>query len=124
MAIRAYHEAAARGHRNVCLIPLGAWHQSRHAPSWRACGWWWSACDERGNVDLADLKDKAEQHAADLAAMMLTYPSTHGVFEEAIIEICEIVHAPRRPGLHRRRQHECHGGPVPRPAILAAMYAT
>jgi glycine dehydrogenase len=49
-------------------------------------------CDEDGNVDIKDLKDKAEKHSKDLAALMVTYPSTHGVFEEKIIEICDIVH--------------------------------
>lgn len=56
------------------------------------------ACDEQGNVDLADLKAQAERHGDRLAAIMLTYPSTHGVFELQVREICEIVHASRRAG--------------------------
>ncbi len=93
LAIRAYHKSRGEGHRNVCLIPSSA-HGTNPATAHMAgmqvvvVG-----CDERGNVDVADLKVKAEKHAADLAAIMITYPSTHGVFEEAVGEICEIVHA-------------------------------
>jgi glycine dehydrogenase len=92
LAIRAYHESRGEGQRNICLIPSSA-HGTNpataHMAGMRVVV---VQCDARGNVDVADLKDKAERHAQDLAAIMLTYPSTHGVFEEAIAEICDIVH--------------------------------
>ncbi|GIL05303.1 MAG: glycine dehydrogenase (decarboxylating) [Betaproteobacteria bacterium] len=93
LAIRAYHRARGEGHRNVCLIPESA-HGTNPASA-QMCGMEVVVvkCDANGNVDVADLKAKADQHAQDLAALMVTYPSTHGVFEEAIREICEIVHA-------------------------------
>lgn len=93
LAIRAYHRSRGDGHRNVCLIPSSA-HGTNPATAHMAgmqvvvVG-----CDESGNIDVADLKSKAEQHAANLAAIMITYPSTHGVFEEAVREICDIVHS-------------------------------
>ncbi|MFZ5540292.1 MAG: aminomethyl-transferring glycine dehydrogenase [Pseudomonadota bacterium] len=93
LAIRAYHRARGEGHRNVCLIPESA-HGTNPASA-QMCGMEVVVvkCDANGNVDVADLKAKADRHAKDLAALMVTYPSTHGVFEEAIREICEIVHA-------------------------------
>jgi len=93
LAIRAYHRARGEGHRNVCLIPESA-HGTNPASA-HMCGMEVVVvkCDANGNVDVADLKAKADQHAKNLAALMVTYPSTHGVFEEAIREICEIVHA-------------------------------
>jgi glycine dehydrogenase len=93
LAIRAWHRARGEGHRNVCLIPESA-HGTNPASA-QMCGMRVVVvkCDAQGNVDVADLRAKAEQHAHDLAALMVTYPSTHGVFEEAIREICEIVHA-------------------------------
>ncbi len=93
LAIRAWHRARGEGHRNVCLIPESA-HGTNPASA-QMCGMEVVVveCDANGNVDVTDLKAKAEQHAQDLAALMVTYPSTHGVFEEAIREICEIVHA-------------------------------
>jgi glycine cleavage system protein P-like pyridoxal-binding family len=77
-------------------------------------------CDESGNVDMADLKAKCEQHSANLAAVMITYPSTHGVFETSVKELCALVH-PRWSGLCGRCQHERPGGHSGRPASLAAM---
>ena len=93
LAIRAYHRARGEGQRDVCLIPESA-HGTNPASA-HMCGMQVVVvkCDANGNVDVADLRAKAEQHAAKLAALMVTYPSTHGVFEEAIREICEIVHA-------------------------------
>jgi glycine dehydrogenase len=93
LAIRAYHRARGQGHRKVCLIPESA-HGTNPASA-QMCGMEVVVvkCDADGNVDLADLRAKAAQHANDLAALMVTYPSTHGVFEEAIADICEIVHA-------------------------------
>ncbi|NJD30820.1 MAG: aminotransferase class V-fold PLP-dependent enzyme, partial [Gammaproteobacteria bacterium] len=92
LAIRAYHRARGEGHRTVCLIPESA-HGTNPASA-QMCGMEVVVVmtDRDGNVDLADLEAKAERHGARLAALMVTYPSTHGVFEEAIVEICEIVH--------------------------------
>jgi glycine dehydrogenase len=93
VAIRRYHASRGEGQRNVCLIPKSA-HGTNPATA-QMCGLEVVvvACDDSGNVDVADLRAKAEQHAAKLACLMLTYPSTHGVFEEAVREICDIVHA-------------------------------
>ena len=92
VAIRRYHAARGDHHRTVCLIPRSA-HGTNPATA-QMCSMDVVVvnCDESGNVDLADLKAKAEQHADKLAALMITYPSTHGVFEEAIREICATVH--------------------------------
>ena len=92
VAIRRYHAARGDHQRTICLIPKSA-HGTNPATA-QMCGMdvVVVACDDNGNVDLADLKAKAEQHADKLAALMITYPSTHGVFEEAIREICATVH--------------------------------
>jgi glycine dehydrogenase len=92
LAIRAYHRARGQPQRDVCLIPESA-HGTNPASA-HMCGMQVVVvkCDEHGNVDLADLRAKAEQHSAKLAALMVTYPSTHGVFEEAIVEICDVIH--------------------------------
>jgi len=92
MVIREYLRQTGQGHRNVCLIPSSA-HGTNPASAIMAgmivvvVG-----CDEKGNIDLDDLKIKADQHAANLAALMVTYPSTHGVFETEIRAICEMIH--------------------------------
>jgi glycine dehydrogenase len=92
LVIRAYHEARGEGHRDVSLVPASA-HGTNPASSIMAgCRVVQIACDDRGNIDIADLKQKAEAHRNELAALMITYPSTHGVFEEAVREICSIVH--------------------------------
>ncbi len=93
LVIRAYHESRGEMHRDVCLIPTSA-HGTNPASAVIA-GFKVVpvACDAQGNVDLTDLKAKAEQHKAALGALMVTYPSTHGVFEETIKDICAIVHA-------------------------------
>jgi len=92
LAIRGYHAARGQGHRDVCLIPSSA-HGTNPASAvmagYRVVV---TACDRDGNVDLDDLRAKATQHADRLAALMVTYPSTHGVFEEGIAAICAIVH--------------------------------
>ncbi|HNY45900.1 MAG TPA: aminomethyl-transferring glycine dehydrogenase, partial [Casimicrobium sp.] len=92
LAIRGYHASRSESHRNICLIPSSA-HGTNPASA-QMCGMEVvvTKCDEQGNVDVADLKAAAEKHSANLAALMITYPSTHGVFEEAIKEICAIVH--------------------------------
>jgi len=93
LAIRGYHQSRGEGRRHLCLIPSSA-HGTNPASAVMA-GYQVVVvrCDEHGNIDLADLEAKAEAHQADLAALMVTYPSTHGVFEEEIKRICEIVHA-------------------------------
>jgi len=92
LAIRAYHQSRGQGLRNICLIPSSAHGTNPATAHMAGMQVVVVRCDERGNVDVADLKAKADEHAADLAALMVTYPSTHGVFEEAIGEICDIVH--------------------------------
>ena len=92
LVIRAYHADRGESRRDVCLIPVSA-HGTNPASAVMAGLRVVSvACDERGNVDLGDLEQKAAQHAASLAALMVTYPSTHGVFEERIQDICAVVH--------------------------------
>jgi len=93
LAIREYHASRGEAHRNVCLIPTSA-HGTNPASAVMAGFRVVSvACLKDGDIDLADLRAKADQHARDLAALMVTYPSTHGVFEPTIREICDIVHA-------------------------------
>ncbi len=93
LVIRAYHESRNEAHRNVCLIPTSA-HGTNPASAVLAGMQVVSGkCSEEGDIDLEDLRSKADEHANELAAMMITYPSTHGVFEEAIREICELVHS-------------------------------
>ena len=93
LAIRGFHQGRGEGHRDVCLIPISA-HGTNPASAVMA-GFQVvvTACDAQGNVDLADLEQKAEQHRDKLGALMITYPSTHGVFEQDVKRICEIVHA-------------------------------
>ncbi len=93
MVIRAYHRHHGESQRDVCLIPVSA-HGTNPASA-SMCGMTVVpvACDQRGNVDLIDLENKAAQHRIRLAALMVTYPSTHGVFEEGIQRMCQIVHS-------------------------------
>ena len=92
MTIRKFHKNNKQSNRNVCLIPNSA-HGTNPASA-QMCGMKVVVvnCDDDGNVDIEDLKNKAEKYANDLAALMVTYPSTHGVFEEKIVEICDIIH--------------------------------
>ena len=93
LAIREYHASRGEAHRNICLIPTSA-HGTNPASAVMAGFKVVSvACLKDGDIDLADLRAKADEHARDLAALMVTYPSTHGVFEPTIREICDIVHA-------------------------------
>ncbi|MES2130495.1 MAG: aminomethyl-transferring glycine dehydrogenase, partial [Pseudomonadota bacterium] len=92
LVIKAYHESRGEGHRNICLIPSSAHGTNPATANMAGMQVVVTACDANGNVDLADLKAKAEQHGANLACVMVTYPSTHGVFEEGIEELCKIVH--------------------------------
>ncbi|HVC17453.1 MAG TPA: aminomethyl-transferring glycine dehydrogenase, partial [Rhodanobacter sp.] len=93
LAIRAYHRSRGEGHRDICLIPESA-HGTNPASA-HMCGMSVvvTKCDASGNVDVEDIRAKAGKYADRLAALMITYPSTHGVFEEDIVAICEIVHA-------------------------------
>ena len=93
LIIHAYHESRGEGHRNICLIPSSAHGTNPASAQMAGMQVVVVACDEQGNVDIADLKAKAEKHADKLAAIMITYPSTHGVFEVNVREICEIVHS-------------------------------
>jgi len=93
LAIRGYHESRGEGHRDVCLIPSSAHGTNPASAVMAGMRVVVVKCDDDGNIDISDLVAKAEQHADNLAAIMVTYPSTHGVFETTIIEICDIVHA-------------------------------
>ncbi len=93
LAIKAYHASRGEAHRDVCLIPASAHGTNPASAQMAGMHVVVVACDADGNVDLADLEAKAAQHRARLAAIMATYPSTHGVFEAGIRRICEIVHA-------------------------------
>ena len=93
LAIRAWHASRGEGHRDVCLIPSSAHGTNPATANMAGMRVVVVACDTNGNVDVADLKAKAAQHAEQLAAIMITYPSTHGVFETAVREITDIVHA-------------------------------
>ncbi|MBA5607496.1 aminomethyl-transferring glycine dehydrogenase [Duganella sp. FT3S] len=93
LVIKAYHESRGEGHRNICLIPSSAHGTNPASANMVGMQVVVTACDASGNVDLADLKAKAEQHSKNLACVMVTYPSTHGVFEEGIQELCQIIHS-------------------------------
>ena len=93
LVIRAYHESRGDKHRNVCLIPTSAHGTNPASAAMAGMKIVAVACDTNGNIDVADLRTKAEAHKNDLSCLMITYPSTHGVFEETIREICDIIHA-------------------------------
>jgi glycine dehydrogenase len=93
LAIRAYHHSRGEAFRTVCLIPSSAHGTNPASAQMAGMEVVVVNCDQQGNIDLADLTAKADQHAKNLAAIMITYPSTHGVFEEEIRAICDLVHA-------------------------------
>ncbi len=93
LVIRAYHQAHGQGHRNICLIPSSAHGTNPASAQMAGLTVVVTACDAQGNVDMADLKAKCEQHSDKLAAVMITYPSTHGVFETQVKELCALVHS-------------------------------
>ena len=93
LIIRAWHASRGEAHRNICLIPTSAHGTNPASAVMAGLKVVAVACDKQGNIDLADLRAKAKSHQANLAALMVTYPSTHGVFEATIKEICEILHA-------------------------------
>ncbi|MFI5310118.1 MAG: aminomethyl-transferring glycine dehydrogenase [Gemmatimonadales bacterium] len=92
LVIRAWHESRGQGHRNVCLIPQSAHGTNPASAVMAGLQVVVVKTDQHGNIDVADLRAKASAHAANLAALMVTYPSTHGVFEEAITDSCAIIH--------------------------------
>lgn len=93
LAIKGYHESRGEGHRNICLIPSSAHGTNPASAQMVGMQVVVTACDANGNVDMADLKAKCEQHSANLACIMITYPSTHGVFETSVKELCALVHS-------------------------------
>ncbi len=92
LCIRAYHKSRGEEQRDICLIPSSAHGTNPASAIMAGLKVLVIGCDDDGNIDLDDLRTKATQHQANLAALMVTYPSTHGVFEESIVEICEIIH--------------------------------
>ncbi len=92
LAIRNWHESRGEGHRNICLIPTSAHGTNPATAAMAGLVVVPVACDTQGNIDLADLRTKADLHAKNLSALMVTYPSTHGVFEASIRDICAIIH--------------------------------
>jgi glycine dehydrogenase len=92
LVIQAYHQSRGEGHRNICLIPQSAHGTNPASAAMAGLSVVVVKTDPHGNIDVADLKAKAEQHKANLSSLMITYPSTHGVFEEAITDITRIVH--------------------------------
>ena len=93
LTIRAYHAARGQAHRDVCLIPSSAHGTNPASAVMAGCRVVVVGCDRHGNIDIADLQAKADQHADRLAALMVTYPSTHGVFEDGIRAMCALIHA-------------------------------
>ena len=93
LVIKAFHEAQGQGHRNICLIPSSAHGTNPASAMMVGLTVVVTKCDENGNVDMADLQAKCEQHSANLSAVMITYPSTHGVFETSVKELCALVHS-------------------------------
>ncbi|MEO6785030.1 MAG: aminomethyl-transferring glycine dehydrogenase, partial [Chthoniobacteraceae bacterium] len=93
LCIRKYHESRRQPHRDICLIPTSAHGTNPASAVMAAMRVIPVKCDEHGNVDMADLRDKAKLHEQNLAACMITYPSTHGVFEETVVEICHVIHS-------------------------------
>lgn len=93
LTIKRYHESRGDHQRNICLIPSSAHGTNPASAALAGMKIVIVECDAQGNIDMGDLKEKAERHSEDLACIMVTYPSTHGVFEESIIELCDLVHA-------------------------------
>lgn len=93
LAVRAYHQSRGQGHRTICLIPASAHGTNPASAHMAGMDVVVVRCNESGNIDVADLRAKAEDNADRLAAIMITYPSTHGVFEEEVRAICDIVHS-------------------------------
>jgi glycine dehydrogenase len=92
MVIRAYHQANGEDHRDIALIPSSAHGTNPASAVMAGMKVVVVACDDHGNIDVEDLRAKAEQHSSNLSSLMITYPSTHGVFESAVKEITDIIH--------------------------------
>ncbi len=92
LVIRKFHQSRGQGHRDVCLIPQSAHGTNPASAAMAGMKVVVVQCDSQGNIDVSDLRMKAKEHSANLSALMVTYPSTHGVFEESIREICDVVH--------------------------------
>ncbi len=92
LAIREYHKDRGEGHRNICIIPSSAHGTNPASSNMAGMKVVVTKCDENGNIDVVDIREKAERHKDNLAAAMITYPSTHGVFEEDILEIMDVIH--------------------------------
>ena len=92
LVIKAFHESKGQGHRNICLIPSSAHGTNPASAMMAGMTVVVTQCDDNGNVDMADLQAKCEQHSKKLAAVMITYPSTHGVFETSVKDLCALVH--------------------------------
>jgi glycine dehydrogenase len=92
LVIRAYHESRNEAHRNVCLIPTSAHGTNPASAVMAGMKVIAVACDQLGNINVDDLRAKAAEHKANLACLMMTYPSTHGVFEETVVDICDVIH--------------------------------
>ncbi len=121
LAIRHYHESRNEGHRDICLIPSSAHGTNPASAQMAGMQVVVVACDKNGNIDLADLREK-QSRRGPISCIMVTYPSTHGVYEETIREVCEIVHQ-FGGGLSRRRQHERPSG-SPLRALSAPTFRT
>ncbi|MEB5965118.1 MULTISPECIES: aminomethyl-transferring glycine dehydrogenase [Comamonas] len=93
LAIKAFHESRGEAHRNICLIPSSAHGTNPASAQMAGLQVVVTQCDDNGNVDMADLKRACEKHSANLACIMITYPSTHGVFETQVKELCQLVHS-------------------------------
>ena len=93
LAIKAYHASRGDAHRTICLIPSSAHGTNPASAQMVGLQVVVTKCDDNGNIDMADLKAKCEQHSANLACIMITYPSTHGVFESQVKELCQLVHS-------------------------------
>ncbi len=93
LAIKAFHDSRGEAHRNICLIPSSAHGTNPASAQMAGLQVVVTKCDESGNVDMADLKAQCEKHSANLACVMITYPSTHGVFETTVKELCALVHS-------------------------------
>jgi len=93
MVIRAYHQHRNESHRNICIIPASAHGTNPASATMAGMKVVVTKCDDYGNIDIQDLKEKAQEYSHNLAALMITYPSTHGVFEESVIEITDIIHS-------------------------------
>ncbi len=109
LAIRSYHAALGQQHRQVMLIPISAHGTNPASAVMAGMKVVVVKSDEDGHIDIPDLKEKAAQYKNELAGLMVTYPSTHGVFEEGIKDICQIIHDNGGLGLYGWRQYECAG---------------